>query len=287
VSEDFTIKLEEVFHGPMDLLLHLVREQEVEIHEIQINRVVDGFVAYIKQLESLDIELASDFVVMAATLMAIKSRSLLPHEEVNLEDELDPRDELIQRLVEYRRFREASEGLGERFRTRGLVHGRGWRGEVREHEEEPMLDLGELTRWDLLETFSRLQRETAMDRRHHVVLDHRPMRFYVERMVDRLRTTRASSLKELVGPLSSGEDAEALIGSFCALLELVKLQLVDVDQEQSGSDIAIRLREEAVADLDDVIRHAGFSDEAEPPDEDTPAPDAAPEGQAGEEPSPN
>lgn len=283
MSDDFTVRLEEVFHGPMDLLLHLVREQEVEIHEIEINRVVDGFVAYLRQLESLDIELASEFVLMAATLMAIKSRSLLPHEEVNLEEELDPRDELIQRLVEYRRFREASENLGDRFRSRAQLFGRGWRGEVKEHEEEPLLDLGELTRWDLLETFSRLQRETAADRRHHVVLDHRPMRFYVERMVDRLKTSRAGSLKELVGPIEGKDAAETLIGSFCALLELVKLQLVDVDQEGTGHDIAIRLREEARGDVDDVIRHAGFSDEAEPAAES----DAPPAEPPGETPSPN
>src|SRR5689334_239475 len=108
VSSPFTIRLERVFQGPMDLLLHLVREQEVEIHEIEINTVVQGYLEYLKAMKDLDIELAGDFLVMAATLMSIKSRSLLPREEIDLEKELDPRDELIQRLIEYRRFKEAS-----------------------------------------------------------------------------------------------------------------------------------------------------------------------------------
>ena len=99
----------------MDLLLHLVREQEVEIQDVEIARVIDGYFEYLQHLEELDIEVAGEFLVMAATLMSIKSRSLLPREEVELEDELDPQDELIQRLIEYRRFRGAADDLGERF----------------------------------------------------------------------------------------------------------------------------------------------------------------------------
>ena len=130
-KRDYTVRLERVFQGPMDLLLHLVREQEVEIHEIEIARIIDDYLGYLEKLEALDIEVAGDFLVMAATLMAIKSRSLLPTEDVDLEQDLDPRDELIERLIEYRRFREASEDLETRFRERSLQHDRGYRGEVK------------------------------------------------------------------------------------------------------------------------------------------------------------
>ena len=98
MESNFTVRLDTVFQGPMDLLLHLIREQEMEIHEIEISTIIKGYLAYLQQMAELDIELAGDFLVMASTLMAIKSRSLLPREEVNLEEELDPRDELIQRL---------------------------------------------------------------------------------------------------------------------------------------------------------------------------------------------
>ena len=120
MSDDYTIRLAEVFHGPMDLLLHLVREQEVEIQEVELAKVIDGYFEYLSTLEELEIEVAGDFLVMAATLMAIKSRSLLPREEVELEDELNPEDELLQRLIEYRRFRAAADDLDDREREIAL-----------------------------------------------------------------------------------------------------------------------------------------------------------------------
>ena len=84
LPSDFTVALERVFHGPLDLLLHLVREQEVEIHEVKITDVIDGYMQHLRALEELDLEVAGEFLVMAATLMAIKSRSLLPTEDVDL-----------------------------------------------------------------------------------------------------------------------------------------------------------------------------------------------------------
>lgn len=259
---DFTVRLEQVFQGPMDLLLHLVREQEVEIHEIEISRVVDGFLAYLNGMEKLDLELAGDFVVMAATLMAIKSRSLLPSDEVDLEDDLDPRDELIERLIEYRRFRQASEDLDGRFRVRAAMFPRGWRGEVRSGAEERELDLGELDRWDLLATWSRLLRETNADRAHHVVSDPHPLRYYVEHVVARVKASGNLSLSELIQ--SYGEaigHTEAVVGSFCALLELVRLHVVKVAQEATGAEIEIELRPEHEHDIEDVVAHSGLGDE--------------------------
>ena len=88
VKPDYTVQLSRVFQGPLDLLLHLVREQEVDIVEIEISKILDGYHAYIENLERLDVEYAGDFLVMAATLMAIKSRSLLPAEEVDLDEEI-------------------------------------------------------------------------------------------------------------------------------------------------------------------------------------------------------
>ncbi|MFT4710088.1 MAG: segregation and condensation protein A, partial [Planctomycetota bacterium] len=163
-ESDFTVHLDRVFQGPLDLLLHLVREQEVEIHEIEIGSVIEGFMDYVKALEKLDLEFAGDFVVMAATLMAIKSRSLLPKEEVDLEEDLDPRDELIQRLIEYRKFKSASQDLEDRAEEREQLRGRGWRGEVKAYETEPVLEMGDLTAWDLLGAFSRLMREVDTGR---------------------------------------------------------------------------------------------------------------------------
>jgi segregation and condensation protein A len=258
VKKDYTVRLERVFQGPMDLLLHLVREQEVEIHEISIARILEDYLRYLDELEALDIELAGDFLVMAATLMSIKSRSLLPGEEVDLEEELDPRDELIQRLLEYRRFRNAADTLEEGFKERGRQADRGY------HEKEPTeraFDLGEVTPWDLLATFSRLMRETLADRPHHITTDPRPLRWYVDQVVAHLRTSENVSLRSLIGDLAGGSPRETLVGSFCALLELVRLELIDVQQVGDEDDIEIQIRPEHSGDLEEVVRETVLDEE--------------------------
>ena len=248
---EYTVRLERVFQGPLDLLLHLVREQEVEIHEISISRILADYLVYLEQLEALDIEVAGDFLVMAATLMSIKSRSLLPGEEVDLEDELDPRDELIQRLLEYRRFKGAADELEEAYRERARMTDRGY------HEKPPVpereLELGELSVWDLLSTFSRLMRETLADRPHHVVTDPRPLRYYVDEVVHRLRSGGHVSLRGLMRSFENAPPREALVGSFCALLELVRLELISIRQLGDRDDIEIEIRPEHEADLESVV----------------------------------
>ena len=262
MSQDFTVRLERVFQGPMDLLLHLVREQEVEIHEIEISRVIHGYLEYLRALRDLDIELAGDFLVMAATLMSIKSRSLLPREEVDLEQELDPRDELIQRLIEYRRFRDASDDLGLRYELRSRQHARG-DTDNEPSPDEPVLDLGELTCWDLLGAFSRLMRETLANRPHRISPERRPLRFYVAELARRIHAAREATLRELFLGVDEHPTRETLVGSFCALLELVKLGLVGVSQAGDGSEIAIRLKPEHEIDIETIVQASIFDDEAE------------------------
>lgn len=265
---DYTIHLERVFQGPMDLLLHLVREQEVEIHEIQIARILQGYMGFLGSLEALDMEYAGDFLVMAATLMSIKSRSLLSGDEIDLEKELDPRDELIQRLIEFRRFKHTADVLEEARRLRERLHARGAFPELGDQRPEREYDLGELSAFDLLATFSRLMRETQADRPHRIVIDERPLRYYVQQMVERLKTTPTLSLGAVAHTFAH-DSREALIGSFCALLELVRLEVIEVLQADHRGDIEIRLRPERAAELDDVVRNTRF-DEEEPPAEPKP-----------------
>lgn len=256
----YTVRLERVFQGPLDLLLHLVREQEVEIHEIEIHEILAGYLEYLKALRDLDIELAGEFLVMAATLMSIKSRSLLPRESVDLERELDPRDELIQRLIEYRRFKEASDDLGERYEVRALQHPRGGAG-FESDEKEPELELGELTAWDLLAAFSKLMRETLADKPHRVRVEHRPLRFYVQALAQRVRSNPRVTLRELMLSFDGEPSRESLIGSFCALLELVKLGVVGVEQSGRRDEIAVVFKEEHQSDLDGLLENSVFDDE--------------------------
>lgn len=258
----YTVRLDRVFQGPMDLLLHLVREQEVEIHEVEISRVLKGYLEYLHAMKELDIEVAGEFLVMAATLMAIKSRSLLPRENVDLDEGLDPKDELIQRLIEYRRFREASEDLGTRYAVRALQHPRG-ASPVPQPEAGPEFELGEVTTWDLLAQFSRLMRETLANRPHQVTRDRRPLRHFVEEMARILQDRRGSSLRDLVHAVDAEPTRESLIGSFCALLELARLGLVRLTQDAPTNEIAIDLRDDLPAPVSEILRDTVFEDEAQ------------------------
>jgi segregation and condensation protein A len=264
-ANGYTVCLDRVFRGPMDLLLHLVREQEVEIHEVEISRVLTGYLEYLRAMRELDIEVAGEFLVMAATLMSIKSRSLLPRESVDLDEGLDPKDELIQRLIEYRRFREASEDLGTRFAVRSLQHERGANPAV--EAEGPELELGEITAWDLLAQFSRLMHETLANRPHQVVRDGRPLRYFVEEIARILVERGGRSLRELVTAVDAEPSRESLIGSFCALLELARLGLVRLSQASEVDEIGIHLREDRAGDVAAVLRDTVFEDEGrdEPP----------------------
>ncbi len=262
-ADVFTIRLERVFQGPLDLLLHLVREQEVEIHEVEISRVINGYLDHLTAMRDLDIEVAGDFLVMAATLMSIKSRSLLPRESVELEDELDPKDELIQRLIEYRRFREASDRLGERYELRALQHARGATPEM-DDAPEPGIDLGEVSAWDLLTAFSRLMRETLANRPHRVVAQSRPLRFYVAELAHRIRAEGQMTLRQVVLAVDPEPTRESLIGSFCALLELCKLGIVRVVQTAHTGEIGIELVAAHKEDMDAVIDSSVFDDENAP-----------------------
>jgi len=223
---------------------------------------------HVQALEGLDIEVAGEYLVMAATLMAIKSRSLLPREEVELEDDLDPHDELIQRLIEYRRFKGASDDLEDRLQRRSLEFPLGSRGEVRDNEPERTFELGEITAWDLLATFSRLMRETLSGRTHHIKSDPRPLRWYVQTIGMKVREMSSgegsgATLRDLVDSLQDVPTREGLVGAFCALLELMKIGLVSAKQDRQEDDITLlwAAAPDQEGDLDDLIKASRFMDE--------------------------
>jgi len=156
---DYRVNLE-IFAGPMDLLLYLVRKEEVDIYDIPIARITDQYIHYIEMLKGLDIDLAGDFLVMAATLMQIKSAMLLPRAEPDqLEaDELaDPRTELIRQLLEYKKFKDAANLLSDaaedarhRFPRPSTIV------EQLKPNAEPTVDIEQVSIWNLLEAFTQL-----------------------------------------------------------------------------------------------------------------------------------
>src|SRR5262245_3138140 len=124
---DYRVELP-VFSGPMDLLLHLVKERELDIHEIQIAPILQDYLEYLRILRELDLNNAGEFLVLASELMEIKSRELLPREDVDLAAELDPRNDLIRRLLEFKRYRDLARRLARLSSLRERMVARGMPG---------------------------------------------------------------------------------------------------------------------------------------------------------------
>jgi len=222
----------ETFHGPLDLLLHLVKKNEVDVLDIPIAAVAEQFLTYLKLMQQLDLDLAGEFVVMAATLMEIKSRMLLPVEEHPQEDDGDdPRRELVKQLLEYRRFKDAaaaleacSERQGERLPRHDVPEPSA--------KADPLVKPVEL--WDLVSAFARLVRETQSLQTNTIAVDDTPQFVHEERILDRLA-------KEGRIPFATAFDPPhwkaRLIGIFLAILELIRNRGVTVEQDDDKSNI--------------------------------------------------
>ncbi len=261
------------FRGPLDLLLHLVREQEVEITEVDLSRLCDQYLKALDTLRELDINVAGEFLVIASTLVLIKSRALLPREEVNLEEELDPGDELILQLMEYRRYKTLSLVLKRRAEERALRHARGL-SDVPPAEEP---ELAEVSVWDLVGSYARLVEELGLKRGFDTLSREKPLKAFLKDVLDNLQARPQWSFRDLL--LASGGPA-AIFGVFLSVLELVKSRQVRVSQEDGGGDISIALRE----DRDASVLSGLFTETAEPKtalvEEDAEPPHAAEEADA-------
>jgi segregation and condensation protein A len=258
------------FSGPMDLLLHLVKQQEVDLHEISIHRILEGYMVYLKALETLDLNNIGEFVVMASTLMEIKSRELIPREDVDLSEELDPRDELIQQLLEYQRYREITLRLEERGQDREQLVPRGSFGadtreikeladEERDKEIEESLDMEDLDVWFLLKAYHKLLEETEFGKSFTVEADKKPMAVYLDELIERLTPPEtwkpADADAHFERPFRELFDRKegrmGIIGTFMALLELVKQGRIHARQEELHGEIVLALRN------DDEVVEAG------------------------------
>jgi segregation and condensation protein A len=224
------------FRGPLDLLLHLVREQEMEITDVALTRVCDQYLEALRQMRELDIDVVGEFLVIASTLMLIKSRTVLPREEVDLAEELDPADELITQLLEYRRFKTLSLELGRRADERRSRVPRGGNEKPPDEERE----LAEISLWDLVGTFARLVEELGLERRFDALSTQRPLREFIRGLLDKLTSRPRWTFREL---LTGSETYENVFGVFLGILELVKTGQVDVEQSGYGGEIALKLKE--------------------------------------------
>jgi len=217
----------DIFAGPLDLLLYLVRKEEVDIYDIPIAKITDQYIRYIEMLKSLDIDLAGDFLVMAATLMHIKSAMLLPQaepEQLGVEDLADPRAELIRQLLEYKKFKDAANLLEaaadqqkERYpRPDSII-------ERLRPEAEPEIDLEQIGVWDLLEAFDAIMKATGAISDISHIKDDTPIDLYQIELLHRLQTAGPLTFERL---FESKTNRVVMIGLFLALLELIRQRLI-------------------------------------------------------------
>ncbi len=238
----YRVKLD-VFEGPLDLLLHLIKKNEVEIIDIPVADITEQYLGYLEMMRELSLDVAGEFLVMAATLMLIKSRMLLPPSEEDEQEESDPRAELVQQLLEYQRFREAAWELAERPLLQRDVF-------VREPLDDPEIKATldppplKVTVWELLEAFRVVLKRAAPEAVHEVILEHVSLRDCAHKLLVRLSQVRCLQFEELFQPESRRLE---IIVTFLALLELMKQNAVHVAQAELRGPILIELAVEDIS----------------------------------------
>ena len=230
-----------VFSGPMDLLLHLVRQQEVDIHEISLARILGDYLKHLSILQQLDLHDIGDFVVMASTLMEIKSRELLPNETVEVEQMLDPRDDLIRRLLEYKRYRDLARQLETRaaHRQRQAPLVLATPAHLADQDDEDLLDLGNVGVWDLTSAFAKLLEEIGQQGTMQIEVEKRDVGFYTRRLVDIFQQRPEVRFSEV---FDRTEGRYGLIGTLIALLEMMKQGYLRAHQENCFDEILLAFR---------------------------------------------
>lgn len=233
---DYKVELE-TFRGPLDLLLFLVKRDEVDVGDIPIAKIAEQFLAYLNELRLVDVEWAGEFLVMAATLMEIKSRMLLPRQEGAAAAEEDPRQELVKQLIEYKKYKEAAallEEQAERQLTR--LPRKPWEAPAPVDLAQQPLRKVEL--WDLVSAFGRLMRETAALQPRQITMDETPIHVHMERILSLVQDHGRVSLAELFTPPHT---RGRLLGLFLATLELIKSRRIEADQPQIFGDYYLTL----------------------------------------------
>jgi segregation and condensation protein A len=250
-SVDYRVELD-VYNGPLDLLLYLLKRDELDIYDIPISRITETYMGYVRMLkelssdQGLDINVAGDFLVMAATLMEIKSAMLLPKPPASQGDgsastaELtDPRYELVQKLLEYKKFKDAANLLDHKQVEHASRFPRypALRKEVGD-DDAPPVDMDEVQVWDLLDAFNRLMKEVGGQRPrfHEVLYDDTPIDLHAADIEDRLMREGKLTLRDLVvGRTTKSE----MVGIFLALLELIREKKILVEQGEILGEVHI------------------------------------------------
>ena len=219
-----------IFEGPLDLLLHLIRKNEVDIYDIPISDITKQYMEYLDMLKALDLNVAGEFILMASTLVHIKSKMLLPiEEEAQEEDNYDPRDELVERLLEYQKFKEAAGELDSRNILGRDVFTRGQPYVLEGDEEDANAALVNVTIFDLMEALQEVIARIPKDYTVDLTTEQFNIVDKINLIMETLEANQSATFASLF-PIggSKGE----VIATFLAILELCKMLLIRVNQSE-------------------------------------------------------
>jgi segregation and condensation protein A len=224
----------EIFEGPLDLLLHLIKKNEVSITDIPIATITEQYLATLDVMQTFNLDVAGEFLVMAATLIHIKSRMLLPmaDDEDDEEEGTDPREELVRRLLEYQRFKDAADQLERRELLTRDVFVRS----VAPAEEVPAPGFREVSVFELLTALKRVLDRLPKDAVHEVMLEKITMREKMTLLLDQLRTQGKILFESLFAEVTTRME---VVVTFLAMLELVKVRAIRIFQEEATGPIQI------------------------------------------------
>ncbi|MFN7133333.1 MAG: segregation and condensation protein A, partial [Myxococcales bacterium] len=231
------------FEGPLDLLMHLIREHKIDIFDIPIALITEKYLETLEVMKQLDLDVAGEFIMMAASLAHIKSRMLLPRQEVSgpeetQEEQGDPREELVRRLLNYQKYRAAAEELGRMDVLDRDVF-------TRKVSAEPVplgdneVGFAEVSVFKLIEALDRALKAAKKEIPHQVFVDRLSIGDAISKLIDRLKSEPKLSFFEL---LAGQGERHRIVVTFLALLEMCKLRLIRIYQETEHEDIIVSAR---------------------------------------------
>lgn len=232
---DFRIELD-AFRGPLDLLLYLVRKHELDVRSLPVAVITEQYLAHLEVLQQLDINEVGEFLEIASTLVEMKSDLVLPHEDEHAEPWNDPRDQLVERLLEYKRYKDAASLLDERSRDWQQRYPR----RANDFERSPVDPAGQPIRevelWDLVSAMGRILRDSQAVAPATIVYDDTPIQVHMQRIHRKLTEQGRISFSEM---FVAGMHKSAIVGVFLAVLELVRHYGVNAEQDDLHSEIWI------------------------------------------------
>ena len=229
----FRIDLD-LYRGPLDLLLYLVRKHEVDIMELRVSKVTEQYLEYMAILEQIDVNAVGDFIEMASILIEIKSRMVLPSVDEEETEWKDPREELVHHLLEYKNYKDVSSMLEERSREWQQTYSR-LANDLPPRRIDPVdQPIHEVELWDLVSALGRVMREHKVTEASNIVYDETPIQVYMQQIHASVVAKGQIAITEVY---QAGMHKSAMIGLFLAVLELVRHHGIEAEQDESGAEI--------------------------------------------------